>query len=201
MFFWVNRWNSYWRHVFPLEAVPNHQFWQFLDSWVTSSFLSILVLFLNLMDLSKIVIHSLWYQLLLVLCVSAKKGQNISFDAIFLGEIAVFCTKTRFFLFLAQVGSRWTSESCSAAFLGPLCKDLGWVHFFFFMALEIGIFYIEIPGRDASVDNDWSWFFINANFWIAMLLFYIKKYHNCSYQFLPNVGRYLGKGRLFAEIQ
>ena len=38
------------------------------------------------------------------LCFCKKKGQNISFNAIFLGKIAVFCTKTRFFFFWLKLG-------------------------------------------------------------------------------------------------
>ena len=63
------------------------------------------MLFLNLKDLFKIVLDSLKYQLLLVLYVSVKKkGQNISFNTIFLGKIAVFCTKTRFFFVWLKLG-------------------------------------------------------------------------------------------------
>ena len=63
------------------------------------------MLFLNLIDLFKIVLDSLKYQLLLVLYVSVKKKvQNISFDTIFLGKIAVFGTKNRFFFFWLMIG-------------------------------------------------------------------------------------------------
>ena len=46
---------------------------EFFYFWVISSFLGILTLFLNLLDLFKIVLGSLKYQLLLVLYVSVKK--------------------------------------------------------------------------------------------------------------------------------
>ena len=63
------------------------------------------MLFLNPIDRFKIVLESLKYQLLLGLGVSVKKKvKNISFNTIFLGKIAVFCTKTRFFFFWLKLG-------------------------------------------------------------------------------------------------
>ena len=43
-----------------------------------------------------------------------------------------FWHKKPFLIFLAQVRTKWISESCSTAFLGPLCKNLWAVHFFLF---------------------------------------------------------------------
>ena len=42
---------------------------------------------------------------------------------------------------MAQVRSKWISESCSTAFFGPLCKNLWGVHFFKFSLsfLQLGI--------------------------------------------------------------
>ena len=45
-----------------------------------------------------------------------------------------FSHKKTFLIFLAQIRSKWISESCSAAFLGPLCKNLWGVHIFFYKA-------------------------------------------------------------------
>ena len=49
----------------------------------------------------------------------------------FLVKNICFWHKNPFLIFLAQVRSKWISESCSTAFKGPLCKNLGWVLFFF----------------------------------------------------------------------
>ena len=48
---------------------------------------------------------------------------------------------------MAQVRTKWISESCSTAFLGTLCKNLGGVHLFFFKTLKIEIFSNRNPDR------------------------------------------------------
>ena len=50
---------------------------EFFYFWVISSFLGILTLFLNLLDLFKIVLGTLKYKLLLVLYVSIRKKSNM----------------------------------------------------------------------------------------------------------------------------
>ena len=59
---------------------------EFFYFWVISSFLGILTLFLNLLDLFKIVLGSLKYQLLLVLYVSVKKKSKIFHFILFFYE-------------------------------------------------------------------------------------------------------------------
>ena len=48
---------------------------------------------------------------------------------------------------MAQVRSKWISESDSTAFLGPLCKNLWWVHLLYFKTLKIVIFSNRNPDR------------------------------------------------------
>ena len=55
-----------------------------------------------------------------------------------------FWHKKPFLIFLAQVRTKWISDSCSTAFLGPLYKNLGGVHFFFFL---LELFASGIPDR------------------------------------------------------
>ena len=59
---------------------------EFFYFWVISSFLGILTLFLNLLDLFKIVLGSLKYQLLLVLYVSVKKKSKMFHFILFFYE-------------------------------------------------------------------------------------------------------------------
>ena len=59
---------------------------EFFYFWVISSFLGILTLFLNLLDIFKIVLASLKYQLLLVLYVSVKKKSKIFHFILFFYE-------------------------------------------------------------------------------------------------------------------
>ena len=59
---------------------------EFFYFWVISSFLGILTLFLNLLDLFKIVLGSLKYQLLLVLFISVKKKSKIFHFILFFYE-------------------------------------------------------------------------------------------------------------------
>ena len=59
---------------------------EFFYFWVISSFLGILTLFLNLLDLFKIVLGSLKYQLLLVLYISVKKKSKIFHFILFFYE-------------------------------------------------------------------------------------------------------------------
>ena len=59
---------------------------EFFYFWVISSFLRILTLFLNLLDLFKIVLGSLKYQLLLVLYVSVKKKSKMFHFILFFYE-------------------------------------------------------------------------------------------------------------------
>ena len=59
---------------------------EFFYFWVISSFLGILTLFLNLLDLFKIVLGSLKYQLLLVLYVSVKKKSKMFYFILFFYE-------------------------------------------------------------------------------------------------------------------
>ena len=64
-----------------------------------------------------------------------------------------FWHKKPFLIFLAQVRTKWISESCSTAFLGPLCKNLGGVHLFFFKTLKIEIFSNGNPDREKYLLN------------------------------------------------
>ena len=91
------------------------------------------MLFLSLLDLNKIVPGSLKYQLLLVLEVSVKKNPKCFILYYFFMKNSCFWHKNPFLIFFAQVRSKWISESCSTAFIDPLCKNLGWVHFFLFL--------------------------------------------------------------------
>ena len=76
---------------------------EFFYFWVISSFLGILTLFLNLLDLFKIVLGSLKYQLPLVLYVSVKKKSKIF-------HFILFFYKKQ--LFLAQkMGSNFFGSS------------------------------------------------------------------------------------------
>ena len=59
---------------------------EFFYFWVISSFLGILTLFLNLLDLFKIVLCSLKYQLLFVLYVSVKKKSKMFHFILFFYE-------------------------------------------------------------------------------------------------------------------
>ena len=66
-----------------------------------------------------------------------------------------FWHKKPFLIFLAQVRSKWISESCSTAFLAPLCKNLWGVHLFFFSLsfLQPGIL---TDKRNIHVAGDWA---------------------------------------------
>ena len=59
---------------------------EFFYFWVISSFLGILTLFLNLLDLFKIILCSLKYQLLFVLYVSVKKKSKMFHFILFFYE-------------------------------------------------------------------------------------------------------------------
>ena len=50
-----------------------------------------------------------------------------------------FWHKKKFLIFLAQVTSKWISESCFTPFLSPLCKNLGCVLFFYSSFFASGI--------------------------------------------------------------
>ena len=71
---------------FTLRNFSKTSVFEFFYFWVISSFLGILTLFLNLLDLFKIVLASLKYQLLLVLYVSVKKKSKMFHFILFFYE-------------------------------------------------------------------------------------------------------------------
>ena len=62
-----------------------------------------------------------------------------------------FLHKKPFLIFLAQVRSKWISESCSTAFKGPLCKNLGWVHFFKLFVSGIPVRMVHLKKESAHL--------------------------------------------------
>ena len=65
------------------------------------------------------------------LCFCKKKGQNISFNTIFLGKIAVFCTKTRFFFVWLKLGQNEHQNLVLQPFQVPCAKIWDGSIFFF----------------------------------------------------------------------
>ena len=79
---------------------------EFFYFWVISSFLGILTLFLNLLDLFKIILCSLKYQLLFVHYVSVKESPKCFISYYFFMKNSCFLHKKPFLIFLAQVRSK-----------------------------------------------------------------------------------------------
>ena len=105
------------------------------------------MLFLNLIDLSKIVLHSLKYQLLLVLYVSAKKRAKIFHLMPFFQEKQLFfALKPVSFFFWLMLGQNEHQNLVLQPFQVP-CAKIWDGSIFFFITLKIEIFSIEIPGR------------------------------------------------------
>ena len=101
------------------------------------------MLFLNLIDRFKIVLESLKYQLLLGLYVSVKKKvKKISFNTIFLGKISRFLLIKTVLFFWLKSGQN-EHQNLFYSLLGPLCKNLGWVQFFFFRILQVRLLAVK----------------------------------------------------------